>query len=352
MKAAMFYGGKDIRVEEIPDPVAGPGQVVFDIKAAGICGSDMHGYRHARQGWLPVPHTNGHELMGVVTQVGEGVTKVKVGDRIGVEPLHLVGCGKCPYCRTGSYESCIIRGRAPDGSRMHSGGFAEKDWAPESNVYKLPDSITNEQAAILDVYACAVHTIHRVPAGPMHNVVVVGAGPIGLSIVEAYKAIGARKVFVVDVSQTALDIAKKDFGADEAINSAKVDLVQAVKDLTDGMGANVVIEAVGGMAPTFKPDIEMLANMGTLGIIGMYQEPQALDTQLAMAKQIQIVYINSYGAWNGVTEFQITIDMILNGDFHPERQITHKFPLAQVVEGFETMDQKAKTGAIKVLIIP
>ncbi len=351
MKAAMFYGGKDIRVEEVPDPVLAPGEVLIEVKAAGICGSDLHSYRvRPEQPWFPYPHTSGHELAGVVAALGPGVTRLKVGDRVGIEPLHLIGCGKCRWCREGHYEACPTRGTV-NGVRRHSSGFAELDAAPEGNCYLLPEELSIEAASILDVYACAVHVVHRVPVKPSYHVVVVGAGAIGLSAAEAYKALGARQVIVVDVVDHALAKAK-EVAADEVINSAQVDPVEAVKELTDGEGAHIVIEAVGGRAPTFANDVHMVAHNGTLGIIGMYSVPQTLDSQEAMAKQMQITWINSYGAWEGVPEFKIAMDMMTSGKFQPLKMITHRFPLEEIAAGFAAAANKAESGAIKVVVIP
>lgn len=351
MKAAMFYGGKDIRVQEVPDPVPGPGEVLVEVKAAGICGSDLHGYRvRPEQPWFPYPHTSGHELAGVVAALGPGVSKLKVGDRVGIEPLHLIGCGECRWCRQGHYEACPERGMV-DGVRCHSSGFAEMDVAPEGSCYLLPDELSIEAASILDVYSCGVHVVHRVPVRPSYNIVVVGAGPIGLSVAEAYKALGARQVIVVDIVDAALAKAK-EVAANEVINSAQVDPVEAVKELTDGEGANVVIEAVGGRAPTFANDMHMVARNGTLGIIGMYTVSQTLDSREAMSKQIQITWINSYGAWEGVPEFKIAMDMMVSGRFHPLQIITHRFPLDEIAAGFAAAANKTESEAVKVIVLP
>jgi 2-desacetyl-2-hydroxyethyl bacteriochlorophyllide A dehydrogenase len=347
----MFYGGKDIRIEQVPDPVPAAGEVLIEVKSAGICGSDLHGYRvRSERPWFPYPFMTGHELAGVVADLGPEAGDLKVGDRVGIEPLHLIGCGTCRWCRQGHYESCPTRGTV-DGVRRHSSGFAELDVAPEDNCYLLPDELSLESASILDVYACAVHVVHRVPPKPSHNVVVVGAGAIGLSAAEAYRALGVRQVIVVDIVDHALSRAK-EIAADEVINSMQVDPVEAVRDLTAGEGADIVIEAVGGRAPTFANDVHMVARNGTLGIIGMYSVPQTLDSQEAMAKQMQITWINSYAAWEGVPEFEIALDMMLAGRFQPDKLITHRFPLDETAAGFAAAVDKSESGAIKVLIIP
>ena len=351
MKTAMFYGGKDIRVEEVPDPIPSPGEVLIAVKAAGICGSDLHGYRaRPKRPWFPYPHTSGHELAGVVAALGPDVKGLRVGDRVGIEPLHLIGCGKCRWCREGHYEACPTRGTV-NGVRRHSSGFAELDVAPEENCYLLPDELSLEAASILDVYSCGVHAVHRVPVRPSYTVVVIGTGPIGLSAAEAYKALGARQVIVCGRRDAILAQAK-EIVADEVINSAKVDPVEAVKEFTNGEGANVVIEAVGGQAPTFDSALRMVAPNGTLGIMGMYALPQTLDCRAAYGRQMQITWINSYGAWEGVPEFKIAMDMMTAGWFHPLKIITHRFPLDDIAAAFAAADNKRQSGAIKVLVIP
>ena len=351
MKVAMFYGGKDIRVEEAPDPVPGPGQVLVQVKGAGICGSNLHGYRSGsfRPG-RTYPSSTGHELSGIVAGLGTGVSKVKVGDRVGIEPRHLIGCGECRWCRRGHYEACPTRGQV-DGVRIGSKGFAELDVVPEDNCYILPEELSLDAASILDVYGCAVHAIHRVPCKPSYSVAVVGTGAIGLSCAEAYKAVGAKQVIVVGRRDAILAQAK-EIVADEVINSAKVDPVEALMELTDGEGANVVIEAVGGMAPTFESDLHMVARDGTLGIIGSFREPQLLNSREGMSRQLQIAWINSYGAWEGVPEFKIAMDYMVSGRFNPLKLITHRFPLDEVKAGFEAAVNKAESGAIKVIITP
>ena len=351
MKAAMFYGGKDIRVEEVSDPLLGPGEALIEVKAAGICGSDLHGYRvRPQQPPFPYPHTSGHELAGVIAALGPGVMDLKVGDRVGIEPLHLIGCGKCRWCREGHCEACSTRGTV-NGVLRHSSGFAELDVAPEGNCYPLPDDLSTEAASILDVYACAVHAVHRVPVRPSDTVAVVGTGPIGLSVAEAYRALGARQVIVCGRREAILAKAK-EIVADQVINSAQVDAVEAVKELTHGEGANVVIEAVGGRASTFANALRMVARNGTLGIMGMYTVPQALDCQEAYRKQMQITWINSYSTWDGVSEFKIAMEMMISGKFRPLQIITHRFPLDEIAAAFAAADNKRESGAIKVLVIP
>lgn len=348
MKAAMFYGGHDIRVEEVPDPTPGPGEVVVRVKAAGICGSDLHGYRIPDAG-ARAPGMRGHELAGEVAALGDGVTGLAVGQRVAVEPRHLVGCGHCRWCLSGDYQICPDRGR--DGEALlHSTGFATYSLEPAGNVYPIPDDLPLEAAALLDVYACAVHALHLAPVTPRHTVVVQGAGPIGLAAAELFKLGGAGQVVVCDLLPHALEAATA-VGADAVVDGGAVDTVDAIMALTDGQGADVVVEAVGGMAPTFAADVAMAARGGTVLIIGMYGQPQTLDTATAQHKELKIQFSDSYGRWDGVPEFKLALDMMVAGKLHPQAYITHTFSLDEVAHAFAVADGKRTSAATKVLLL-
>jgi 2-desacetyl-2-hydroxyethyl bacteriochlorophyllide A dehydrogenase len=353
MKAAQFYGGADIRVAEVPTPEPGPGEVLVRVRAAGICGSDLHGYRQRRQGQAaPVtPTLKGHELAGEVAAMGDGVADLQIGDRVAVEPRHLVGCGVCAYCRRGDYHVCARRGMTPAGIRLGSTGFAEYSLEPAHNLYRLPDSIAMEEATLLDAYACGLHALRLAPATPLSIVVVQGAGAIGLTALEIYRLAGARRVIVCGTHDRQLELAKT-LGADAVINGAKADAVQAVRDLTEGQGAEVVIEAVGGTAATFAPGIEMCARMGTFVILGMYSGPLTFAVREAHAKEIKIQFSNSYALWNGVPEFKACLDLLEAGRLQAGAYITHTFPLDRILDGFEAASNKAESGAVKVVILP
>lgn len=349
MRAARFYGGHDIRVEEVPDPVPGPGEVVVRVRAGGVCGSDLHAYR-AIAGSSAGPMMRGHELAGEIAQVGPGVVGLPVGQRVAVEPRHLVGCGHCRWCLRGDTQLCTTRGWAGD-QRLWSTGFAEYSLERASNAYPIPDGLAVREAALLDVYACAVHALHLAPITPGDTVVIQGAGPIGLASAEIYKLAGAKQVIVCDLLPHALALAT-ELGADTVINSGEVDAVDAVRELTAGHGAELVVEAVGGTAPTFGADVSMAARGGAVVTIGMYSAPQMLDTREAQHKELRILFSDSYGLWLGVPEFQITLDLMVSGRLRPEAYITHTFPLDDIGQAFAVADGKRTSGAVKVLVLP
>jgi len=352
MKAALFYGGKDIRVEKVPDPTPGSGEVLVRVRAAGVCGSDLHSYRDPSRVWpgLTLPYMSGHELAGEIAALGPDVRGLEVGQRVGVEPRHLVGCGRCRWCLRGDYQLCPELGRV-EGKPVHSTGFAEYSLESADKIFPLPDSVSMEEASILDVYACAVHAVHRVPVSPTDIVVVQGAGAIGLTVAEVAKLAGAKQVIVCDILEAPLQVAKR-IGADEVINASEVDSVEALTELTNGQGADVVFEAVGGTAPTFATDLRMVGRGGRVLIIGSFIKPQTIEMWDVQLKEVNLLWSWSYGLWEGVPEFKIALDMLAAGKPKAGELITHTFLLEQIGEAFAAADNKRESGAVKVVVKP
>ena len=350
MKTAMLYGGPDVRVEEIPDPEPGPGEVLVRVRAAGICGSDLHGYRQPRPG-ITYPIRAGHELSGEVVALGEGVTGLAPGQRVGIEPMHLLGCGACPRCLRGDYHICPRRGQR-DGTSIHSSGFSELDLVAARNVFSLPENVSLEDAAILDVYAVGVHGVNRLPVKPFHSVVVLGTGAVGLTQGQVARALGARQVIVVGTRDAPLELARSCGAADAVVNASKVDPVRAVHELTDGDGADVVFETVGGRGDTVAQACDMATFGGKVGVVGLFVEPISIDTRPAMRKELDVRWVNSYSTWDGVREFQIALDLLASGRVQARPLITHRVSLDRVAEGFAWANDKRASGAIKVLVVP
>jgi threonine dehydrogenase-like Zn-dependent dehydrogenase len=196
MKAAIFYGGKDIRIEETPIPEPGPGEVLFRVQSGGICGSDLHLYRGQNPYGAQEPHQRGHELAGEVVALGPGVTGLAVGARIGIEAEHLPGCGTCRYCCRGEHHLCPTRGLR-HGERQESHGFSEYDICVATNCHVLPEHVSYDAAALLDCYACGVHALNRVDLTPHDTVVVLGTGAIGMTLGQVAKAYGIGRVIMV-----------------------------------------------------------------------------------------------------------------------------------------------------------
>ena len=354
MRTAVFYGGKDIRVEEMPTPEPGAGEVLVDIGAAGICGSDLHPYRGHNPWGRPAgggPRRAGHELAGTIAAIGPDVTGLSVGQRVGVEPMHLVGCGRCRACARGDYHICPTRGQRA-GQSMSSAGFSEYDLVVAANCFPLPDHVSFEAASMVDVYACGVHALNRIPLRPFNTVVVLGTGPIGMTAGQVARAAGARQVIMIGRRDEILEFGRSVGAADAVVNATREDAGAAVRRLTDGAGADIVLESVGGQAPTILQAVEVAAPGASIGIIGAFIGDVAFPYAHANKKELTIKLCNSYSTWHGVREYQIALDMIAAGRVQAEPLITHRFPLERIADGFAAADDKRGSGALKVVIQP
>lgn len=352
MKAALFYGGKDIRVEEVPDPTPGPGEVVVRVIAAGVCGSDLHNYRDPdfRIFDADVPFMTGHELAGEVSALGPDVKDFVIGQRVGVEPRHLVGCGRCRWCRRGDYHLCPSRGQI-NGKSVQSTGFSQYSLEAANKCFPLPDDLSIEEAAIMDVYAVAVHAVHRVPGGPTERAAVIGLGPIGLASIQVAKATGVAQVIGLGTRDSQLELATQ-IGCDNVVNVNKDDPASAVRDLTNGEGVDAVYESVGGHSSTLQTAIDIAAQGAHVAIMGVYPDLQELDAMTCLMKELSLDWANSYSTWNGITEYKIALEMLITGKYSAAPLITHRFPLDQIGEAFAAADDKRTSGAVKVLVTP
>ena len=237
MKVARYYGAGDIRIEEMPVPEPGPGEMVVRIRASGICGSDvMHWYREGRG-----PVVLGHEIGGEIAATGEGVTAYKTGDRVSAS--HHVPCNTCRYCRSGHHTVCDTLRR----TNFYPGGFAEYVLLPQINVdrgvYLLPDGMSFEEATFIEPLAC-VYRGQRIAGTRIgQSVLVIGSGISGLLHVQLAKALGASPVVASDINEFRLDAARK-FGADKVIRAGD-DLPAVFRDLNNGRPADIVILTAG-----------------------------------------------------------------------------------------------------------
>jgi 2-desacetyl-2-hydroxyethyl bacteriochlorophyllide A dehydrogenase len=354
MKAAVFHGGKDIRVEEVPVPKPGPNEVLIDVAAAGICGSDLH-YYHGADPWRSAaagPRRAGHELAGVVVEAGRGVTGVQVGQRVAVEPMHLLGCGRCRQCRRGLYHLCPARGLR-ENKRYASAGFSEYDIAIAENVFQVPDSLSFDLASMIDVYACSVHAIHRIPVEAANAVVIIGTGPIGMSVGQVARSAGTRKIIMIGRRGESLSKAVEAGATDLTINSSDApDVAERVRDLTDGEGADIVFETVGGSRQSLDDAVDVAAYGGAIGILGAFWSDVSVAYYKANRKEISLHWCSSYSSWRGVREYQVALDLVAGGRVLASPLITHAYSLERIAEAFAAAADKKTSGAIKVVIHP
>ena len=345
MKAAQFYGGKDIRVETVPDPSPQAGQVLVQVEAAGICGSDLHGYHHQPEKPLS-PRIGGHELTGQILDTGSGINDaplhIRKGGRVAIEPI--VPCNVCPECLNGYYNICAEL-------RHGGGGFAEFMVAPISNAYALPDSVSVEGGALAEVYAVAVHAVNRARVSPGDRVAIIGSGPVGLTIAQVADVAGATSIAMLGKPDGPLQIAYEAVGA-VPINVDKTDAVEEIKAWSDGRGADVVFEAVGGTANTLEQATEIAAKRGRVCMVGGHRTPLSFSERFARSRELTVIWSFCYGRRGGKTEFQIAIDLLAAGKLDANPLVTHRFGLDDITEAFAVAAGRDAHDSVKVLVFP
>lgn len=342
MRAAVFHEGSGIKLEQRPVPEPEKNEVLIKVLATGICGSDLHVIKGiSPEPIVPLP-VLGHETMGEVVEVGKQVKSISVGDRVGVEPL--LPCGLCDYCQTGLYHLCsklqLIGMEKP-------GGFAEFTKAPEAKVFKLPASISDEAASVLDCVAVAVHVLKRAGLVPGEKIAVLGAGTIGIMIAQLALAWGASAAYITDLSDFRLKIAE-EVGVNGVYNAGESGFEKRL--IKDSGGIDRVVEAVGGKAPTINQALKIVRPGGTVTFMGIFTEPVPVDLWEALHKEVSIVPAWSYAYWGNRREFEIAVDVLARGLIKVDPLITHQYNLNEVTEAFEVACQT--DSALKVIVKP
>lgn len=280
MKAVRYYGVGDIRIEDLPDPEAGPGQVVIRVAYNGICGTDLHEYfaaptliptsAHPLTG-VSVPVTLGHEFSGTVVQVGSGVTRCAVGDRAAVRPT--LSCGTCVACRRKAFNLC--RKLALCGLSAASGGLSEYALADADQIHLLPAEVSLELGALVEPMAVAYHAVRKSGTGPGDVVVVSGLGPIGIGLWYALRSLGVSAIVLSDPAENRR-VRASALGGEHVIDPTVDDLAALVGDLSDGEGAAAAFDAAGVGAAVLS-GLEVLAPSGCVVVVGLHESAFALQ---------------------------------------------------------------------------
>ncbi|MFL0267358.1 2,3-butanediol dehydrogenase [Candidatus Clostridium radicumherbarum] len=352
MKAALWYQKKDVRVEEISEPKVTAGSVKIKVKWCGICGSDLHEYL-AGPIFIPVgqPHplsgatapvVLGHEFSGEVVEIGEGASKLKVGDRVVVEPI--VACGKCPACKEGKYNICSSLGF--HGLCGTGGGLAEYTVFPEEYVHKIPESMSYEQAALIEPIAVALHSIRISGFKTGDTALVLGSGPIGLATIECLKAAGASLIVVLQRKSVRQEYAKRA-GADVVLDPNEVNIADEVKKLTNGVGVNVSFETTGAKVG-FDTGINSLKHEGVMVVTSIWEDEVSFNPNLLVFSEKKIVGTLAYRH-----EFPATIAQMKDGRIKAEGYITKRIALEDIVEeGFGALTGPEKKKHVKIIVTP
>jgi 2-desacetyl-2-hydroxyethyl bacteriochlorophyllide A dehydrogenase len=335
MQAATFYGPRDFRIESMPDPVPGPEEAVVRVRSAGICGGDLHEYRAGvRLYETPYPRPpQGHEIAGTVVAVGAGVERVGLGERVGVQPM--LWCGVCDECRAGRHALCV---RLEHLGVARAGGFAELCLAPAENLYVLPAEVGDDEGALLDCTAVAVHALARVPVTAGTKVTVLGAGAVGLAVAQIAKLSGGV-VTLVATRRKPLEIAL-ELGIDDVI-----DLGAGEDPPSD---ADVVFETAGG--PTLLERALAAAAPGaTIGLVGESFDSQRLEPASVLPRELTLVFVWSH---DGRAEYERALELAARGDVRLSPAVTHRYPLSELDDAFAAAADKDRSGAIKVIVTP
>ncbi|MDO9068338.1 MAG: alcohol dehydrogenase catalytic domain-containing protein [Deltaproteobacteria bacterium] len=336
-----------IRLEDIPVPTVGPEEVLIRVKAVGLCGSDVHiyewagGFEHLKK-YLPM--VLGHEFAGEVVEAGNRVSGFHRGDRVTSETGRT--CGRCVYCLTGKMTLCDQRLGLGRIGIEQKGAMAEYVLCHGSLLHRIPEGVSFEEAAMSEPTAVALNALDQVEIFPGDCVVVLGAGPIALTLAQGAKAAGAFPVVVTGLTQdqSRLSLARA-LGADETIDVEKADPVAKAKDLTGGLGPAKVFE-VSGSARAFNQGLDMVRKGGVLVAVGIYPENISVDVTRRLVREMKAirgVFGGSRLAWSRA------LHLMGSGKIRLAPLITHRLPLEKADQGFRACLEKK---AMKVILFP
>lgn len=351
MKAARFYGPGDIRIDDVPEPTTRPGTVKVEVEWCGICGTDLHefveGPIFAPTADAPhpitgesVPITLGHEFAGVVAEVGAGVDRVRVGDRVAVEPY--IVCGNCDACTIGRYNVCRTLGFV--GLSGYGGGFSQYVVAQERWVHPLGD-LGTDVGALIEPLAVAYHAVKLSRARPGHTALVFGAGPIGLVTTAALKAAGVEEVVVVEPAEVRKAKAP-GAGADRVLDPTTTDVVAEIHEITRGRGADVSFECAG-IDAVLKSAILSTRAGGTVVNVAIWGHEASVAMNDLVFREVNVLGSLAYA-----DDHPATIEMVAAGKVDPYQFITGRIDLDDIVaKGFDELIGN-KEENVKILVSP
>ena len=346
MKVVVYEGVGSVRLEERPKPKAKDGSVVVKVKYCGICGTDTHAYMH--EGELFPGTVLGHETVGVIEEIGNGVEGFAIGDRVAVGAP-----GSCPeqcyYCRTGRPNLCVNGfGRTLGIGPGTQGAYAEYILAeyPRRQLIKIPDGVAFEDAVLFDIFSTAYHGYRRSSCKAGDNVIVVGAGAIGLSMVQVLKLAGARHITALDRSESKQKTAL-EFGADLALDpSDEPNLTETIKELYNGMGADIVYECAGNPA-TVGIAVSLCRPGGEVILIGTNPEPLSTINEI----QIGLMELDVKGSFcYDDNEIGIVLDLMAKGLIKTKGMVNKKFKLEEAKTALEELSKTSEP--VRYVLVP
>ena len=343
MKSLVLTEPKVLRIQESPTPDLAADEALIRVKACGICGSDVHGYDGSSGRRIP-PLIMGHEAAGVIEGMGAKVEGFSLGDRVTFDST--VYCGECEYCLEGKVNLCdrrMVLGVSCGEYRRH-GAFAEYVAVPSRILYKLPPSLPFEHAAMIEAVSVAVHAVGRVRFQPGDASVVVGAGMIGLLLVQAARAAGCDRVIAVDLDKDRLKLAK-ELGATQSINPLESDTIETILGATAGQGVRVSFEVVGS-TPTVETAIQATRKGGAVVLVGNLAPQVEFPLQSVVTREITL-----FGSCASAGEYPKCIELMDKGAIKVSPLISAQATLEEGAEWFDRLYAK-EAGLMKVILQP
>ncbi|MBS4960895.1 MAG: galactitol-1-phosphate 5-dehydrogenase [Clostridiales bacterium] len=339
MKAVVYEGPEIMTYKDVPDVFPKKNEVKLKVRACGICGSDVHGYLGITGRRIP-PLIMGHEFSGEVVELGEGVTDLKVGDRVAAYPLDF--CGECEMCKKGDVHLCL--NKRAFGVLTVDGAFADYICVPAKVCFKLKDNVSYTVCSIMEPLAVSYRAVNHLGDIEGKSVLVVGAGTIGLLALACVKLKKPAKIYVSDMNEHRLEIAKQ-LGADVVLNPAKVDVAEYIMKETDGKGIEGVVEAVGVTATT-KQSIDVLAFGGAAVWIGISAQHIDVEMQKIVCRELKVQGTFLYG----FEEFRTVVGYLNDGILNIEPIISKEITLEELPAMMETL-HKNPGDLIKVTVV-
>ena len=339
MKAAMIVEKGVVRIEQVPRPAVGPGELLVKMKTCGVCGTDLE----KMHGDHITPPVLGHEVAGVIEEVGKGLQDFTVGERVAVH--HHISCGRCFYCKNGLETLCADYPK----SNLHPCGFAEYFRVPSTlveggTVYKLPDSVSFDEGSLIEPTACCVRALRKANVRPGCSAVVFGVGPVGLLHMQLLKAYGLAPVYAVDVIKSRRDTAMK-LGAESAFDPATDDIPTMIAQQTSQRGVDYAIVATANLK-ALEQATRTVRKGGTILLFGAPARGASVSLDMSYMFLHEVNFQSSYST--SETEMRIAMNLIAGKRTNPSLLISHRFPLHQTVEALNLADKAVD--AVKVVV--
>jgi len=336
--AKVAPGVGNVQLIEVPEPEVKPGYVLIEVKAAGICGTDQHIYYDEFKTRPPV--IMGHEVAGLVAEVGEGVTNCRPGDRVTSETYYYV-CGECQFCREGHANLCLDRLSIGSGV---NGVFTRFVLVPQQNIHHLPDNVDEQAGALTEPLACCVHALELNRVEPGDTAVVSGPGTIGLLTMQVAKAAGARVIVLGTNSDEARLEKARQLGADHVYNVEKTDTLAIIREMTGALGADVVFECAGA-GPSAQHCLELVRREGRYVQVGLFGKAVSWDLDQVCYKELRLSGSNASvpSAWRKA------VALLASGQVQTKPLISTVLPVTEWQQAFDLFEQRS---GLKIILTP